>query len=140
MSEALTLVVHRGRHGEIIAKTHPCISSPGDTDLHMHNGEEESTQVHMVRRPHHLTPWKTEFTVEGKKFDWYGRHEMVLDSKVIARFFPTWHIVDLNEHKLGRLVVTGEGKNFLDLVVITALIMIDMCEEGREAVFTKHSV
>ena len=102
--------------------------------MHLLNGEDVSTQIHMARHPHHLTPWKTEFTVDGKKFDWYGRHEMVSEGRVIARFFPTWHLVDLDEHKLGRLVIAWEGKGRLDLVVITALIMIDMCEEGREAV------
>jgi len=91
----------------------------------------------MNRRPHHLTPWKTEFTVDGKKFDWYGEHELVFDGHVIARFFPTWHILDLDEHKLGRLVVQADGNLGLELVVFTALIMIDQSEEGREAVCSK---
>jgi hypothetical protein len=106
--------------------------------LHLHNGEE-SIQVHMSRRPHSLTPWKTEFMVDGKKFDWYGQHEMVFDGNIIAHFFPTWHILDRDEHKLGRLVVQGDGKKYLDLVVLTALIMIDQSEEGREAVCSKRT-
>jgi hypothetical protein len=94
----------------------------------------------MARRPHHLTPWKTEFTVEGKNFDWYGQHELVLDGKKVAHFFPTWHILDQDEHKLGRLVVHGEGKKFVDLVVLTGLIMIDQSEEGRAAVCSNGRV
>ena len=88
----------------------------------------------MVRRPHHLTPWKTEFMVEGKKFDWYEQHELVLDGNTVADFYPTWHILDQDEHKLGRLVVQGEGKKVVDLVVLTGLIMIDQSQEGRDAV------
>jgi hypothetical protein len=94
----------------------------------------------MTRRPHHLTPWKTEFTVEGKRFDWYGQHEMVLDGNVVARFFPTWHILDQDEHKLGSLVVQGEGKRYVDLVVITGLIMIDQSQEGRDSVCSNEVV
>jgi hypothetical protein len=88
----------------------------------------------MEHRPQR-TPQKTEFVLESKKYDWYGCHEMVEDGTVIAHFYPTWHIVDQEEHKLGRLVIKGAGMDIVDFVVVTALIMIDRNEEGRRAVY-----
>jgi hypothetical protein len=60
---------------------------------------------------------------------------MVEDGTVIAHFYPTWHIVDQEEHKLGRLVIQEQGKDIVDFIVVTALIMIDRNEEGRQAVY-----
>lgn len=53
---------------------------------------------------------------------------------MLARFYRTSHEVDVNEHKLGKLVINDCGKELMDLAVITALVVQENSEEGRLAV------
>jgi len=50
---------------------------------------------------------------------------------LIAVFHSSWF--DNSWHKVGRLEVMSEGRKLLDLVVITALIMQEKSDEGKQA-------
>lgn len=52
----------------------------------------------------------------------------------IAKFYPSWSVVDVNEHKLGKLVIQASDENLIDLAVITALVVQERSDEGRQAV------
>jgi regulator of RNase E activity RraB len=52
----------------------------------------------------------TRFTVDGKVYYWNGHAELVKveTGDVIASFYPSWLAIDVQEHKLGKLVIKEE--------------------------------
>lgn len=53
----------------------------------------------------------------------------------VAKFYPSWSVIDANEHKLGKLVIqTSDDSDLIDLAVITALVVQERSDEGRQAV------
>lgn len=76
------------------------------------------------------------FSVDGKGYYWNGHSELVKveDGYLLAEFFPSWTIVDVKEHKLGKLTVRDEGKRLLDIAVVTALVVMERSDEARQAV------
>jgi len=79
----------------------------------------------------------TRFYMDGKVYYWAGHTELVSveTGDLLAQFFPSWLVIDVNEHKLGKLVIKGKGKENMDVVVATALIVQERSDEGRQAVF-----
>src|SRR5271170_3658391 len=71
------------------------------------------------------------------KYYWAGHTELVSfeTGSLLARLFPSWLVVDVHEHKLGKSVIRGEGKENMDVVFAMALIVRERSEEGRQAVF-----
>ena len=53
---------------------------------------------------------------------------------VIAEFYPSWNEMDSTEHKIGKLHIKEQAKALMDHIVVTALIVQERSEEGREAV------
>lgn len=76
------------------------------------------------------------FRVDGKEYYWNGHSELIKveGGDLLAEFFPSWTIVDVQEHKLGKLTVRDEGKRLLDIVVVTALVVMERSDEARQAV------
>ena len=82
----------------------------------------------------------TRFCVDGEVFYWKNHSELirVSDGELLAEFIPSWLIVDVNEHRLGRLEVQDIKVPSLDIIVATALVVQERSEEGRKAV-GKHT-
>ena len=78
----------------------------------------------------------TRFTVNGKVYYWDGHAELVSveTGDIIARFYPSWLVIDVEEHKLGKLVIGEENKDLMDVAVTTALIVQERSDESRQAV------
>ena len=78
----------------------------------------------------------TRFTVNGKIYYWNGHTELVSveTGDIIAQFFPSWLVIDVQEHKLGKLVVKEGYKDLMDVAMITALVVQERSDEAREAV------
>ena len=78
----------------------------------------------------------TRFTVDGKVYYWNGHTELVdvETGDVLAQFYPSWLVIDVQEHKLGKLVLKEENKDLIDVAVITALVVQERSDEGRQAV------
>jgi hypothetical protein len=51
--------------------------------------------------------------------------------ELLAQLYPSWRVVDVHEHKIGRLVIQYEGKNMMDTIVTTALVVQERSDEER---------
>ena len=125
------VTVHKGsKTGPIIGTATQCLTQDGQTDVHLLS-PKESFQLH---HKHSLLPFfngKTLFQKGERKFHWSGQTALVEEPSGAflagfhARYFET------EEHKLGSLVVTKEGQELLDLVVVTCLVMQERSDEGK---------
>ena len=131
------LTIHRGD------KTGPVIATTGDVNMAKEGVTEvrfadESNSI-VLEHVHHKflhIYGKTMFTYNGKKYHWKGQTGLVDDDTdtLMALFHSSWF--DLNWNKVGRLEITSEGKKILDMAVITALIVQERSDEGKQAVRT----
>jgi hypothetical protein len=77
---------------------------------------------------------KNIFEYNGKKCHWKGHTALIEDETRIllgafhSRFFEG------KSHQLGRLVITEDGKQMMDMVVITCLLVQERSDEGKFAV------
>ena len=73
------------------------------------------------------------FTVNGNKYHWKGHTALIDDQTrcLLAGFHSKF--LETDNHKLGTLVITEDGKNMLDIVVISCLVMQERSDEGRLA-------
>lgn len=129
------LTVHRGdKTSPVIATTGGlCPTEKGVTEVFL---EEDSNPI-VLEHIHHETfhiHGKTLFTYKGKKYHWKGHTGLVDDETdtLLAIFHSSWF--DLNWNKVGRLEITSEGKKLLNIAVITALIVQERSDEGKQAV------
>jgi hypothetical protein len=92
--------------------------------------------VELEHLHHEDIPSMTRFTANGKVYYWNGHAELVSveTGDIIARFYPSWLVIDVQEHKLGKLVINEERKDLMDLAVITALVVQERSDESRQAV------
>jgi hypothetical protein len=129
------LTIHRGdKSGPTVARANACLVTPGTTDIHL------TDPLHTVELEHILYPdsSKTTFTIDGKTYHWKGHAELLEDETQlkIAHFYPSWLVSDVKEHKLGKLIIYKE--DLVDLVVLTALVVQERSDEGRQAVYSNN--
>jgi hypothetical protein len=76
----------------------------------------------------------TVFTFNGKTYHWKGHTALVEDdyNVAVAVFHSTWFDPSLD--KIGSLEITSAARNMTDVIIITALIMHERSDEGRQAV------
>ena len=117
----------------IIAEVSACLVTPGITDV---NFSDPLYTVELEHLHHEDIHSMTRFTVDGKVYYWNGHAELVKveTGDVIALFYPSWLVIDVQEHKLGKLVIKEESKDLMDVAVITALVVQERSDEGRQAV------
>jgi len=131
--EEHNVTIHKGsKTGPIIATATQCLTQDGQTDIHFVNPKESITLQHK----HSLLPFfhgKTLFQKSGKNFHWSGQTALVEEGS--GAFLAGFHarFFESQEHKLGSLVVTKEGGEILDLVVVTCLVMQERSDEGKLA-------
>lgn len=129
--------IHHGdKNGHIIANANACLVTPGVTDVHFEH------PLHTVELEHILYPdssSKTTFSVNGKSYHWKGHAELLEDETQlkVAHFYPSWLIIDVKEHKLGKLIIYE--KDLMDLVIATALVVQERSDEGRQAVHSNST-
>ena len=126
-------MIRRGaKAGTVIAHANSCFSTPGVTDVHLMNPLSTIELEHIV----HSDSSKTQFIARGKVYYWKGHTELFEEypDAEIAKFYPSWSVIDVNEHKLGKLVIQASEENLIDLAVITALVVQERADEGRQAV------
>lgn len=78
------------------------------------------------------------FKVDGKQYQWKNHNELMEESNgiVLARFDAPQ---DKDYTELGRLVITREGEQMLNLAVITFLIDQERADEGKWKVRINYS-
>jgi hypothetical protein len=128
------LIVHRGdKSGPVIATGDPCLSKEGLTEIHFPESETVIELQHVHHKFLHLHG-KTTFTFNGKRYHWKG-HTVLVESDtdvVIAVYHSMWF--DANWERLGSLEIASVSKEITDVVVITALVLQERSDEGRQAV------
>jgi hypothetical protein len=132
------LIIHRGdKSGPIIATGEPCLSQEGLTEIHF--AGYGSLQLKHVHHKFLRFRGKTSFEYNGKVYHWRGHSQLVEDDSgvVLALFHPGWF--ELSGSRLGKLEITYDGLKMLDLVVITALIVQERSDEGKQAVLRPRS-
>ena len=126
-------VRRNGKGGPTVAEVTACLVTPGLTDVNF------SSPLHTVELDHlHTDEIKdmTRFSVDGEFYYWKNHSELirVRDGELLAEFIPSWLVVDVNEHKLGRLAVKNVEKPSLDVIVTTAMVVQERADEARKAV------
>lgn len=78
----------------------------------------------------------TRFQVDGKVYYWKGHSELVSveTGDIIADFVPSWTVIEVKAHKLGHLRVRCEEGLLRDVVIATALVVMERSDEARQAV------
>ncbi len=73
----------------------------------------------------------TRFAVDGVKCHWRGHDELVADDSkvVLASISRAWPAAQDAEHQVDRLVITADGRDMMDIVAVTALIVHKRGEE-----------
>jgi len=76
----------------------------------------------------------TRFQVDGVKYHWRGHTELVTDDgeTLLATYNHAW--VEAPGHKVGQLVITEDGKDLMDYVVVTSFIVQERADEHSLAV------
>lgn len=76
----------------------------------------------------------TRFKADGVKYHWRSHIELVTDDgeTLLATFKPTW--LEGSGHKVGQLVITPEGKDIMDVIVVTSFIVQERADEHKLAV------
>ena len=123
--------IHRGnKDGPIISETCACLVTPGVTDV---NFVGPISTIELDHLQHEDVPSMTRFSLDGKVYYWNGHSELVSveTGELLARFYPSWLAIDVREHKLGKLVITGEGKSMIDEVVATALVVQERSDRRK---------
>ena len=128
------VTIHRGgKDGPVLATATLCLHESGTTDLHFTEGP---VSVHL-EHVHHLLPFfhgVTSFTYDAKKYHWKGHTALIDDqTKCLLATMHTRYL-ETDSHKLGTLVITEDGKEILDLAVVSALVLQERSEEGSLAV------
>lgn len=134
ISEEGNLKLHSlGQDSPIIATADKCLVIPGATDIHLTSPKLTLQLEHPHKRHSHC---QSNFKFNGKGFAWDGHNELFErgTGKVLARFYPSWHIMDESEHQIGKLVIPEAVKSMEVLIVMTAFIVLERSEEGQEAV------
>jgi hypothetical protein len=132
------LHIHRGnKEGPIVADVKPCLLTPSTTDV---NFCDPLYTLELEHFHHEQIPSMTRFTVDGKSYYWSGHVELVnvKTGDLAAQFYPSWHVIDVQEHKLGKLVIKEDAKDMMDIIVTTALVVQERSDEARQAVISFH--
>lgn len=117
----------------MIATGVPCLEKEGYTDIHF----TESKSVINFQHESHSLPFvhtKNRFEHNGKKYYWKDHRELVEEDTnlLLATFKPSW--LEGYGHRIGQLVVKGDGQDMRDIVVITALIVQERADENTVSV------
>lgn len=127
------ITVHKGDEtGPILATATICLVKDGQTDIHFLEPEETICLQHK----HNLLPFfhgKTLFEKGGRKYHWSGHTALVDEAS--GAFLAGFHarFLESQGHKLGTLVVTKEGREILDLVAVSCLVIQERSDEGTRA-------
>jgi hypothetical protein len=82
---------------------------------------------------------KTMFTYHGNKYHWKGHSELLEDETeiVLAVFHAGWFDsrTGVKGTKLGRLEITYDGLNLMDLVMISAMVVQERADEELQSVW-----
>jgi len=128
------LTIHRGdKTGKWIASTVPCLAHKGDTDIHFFNPDHTVD----IEHEHYEFPMMqtvTRFVVDGVKYHWRGHGELVTDDgeTLLATFTPTW--LEGKGEKIGQIVITEEGRDLMDYIVVTSFVVQERADEHKLAV------
>lgn len=117
----------------MIATGVPCIEKEGYTDIHFN---EPKFTVSFQHESHTL-PFlhtKNRFEYNGKKYYWKDHHELVEEGTnlLLATFKASW--LEGDGHRIGQLIVKGDGQDIRDIVVTTSLIVQERADEHVVAV------
>ena len=112
----------------MIATGVPCIEKEGYTDIHFIDPKLTISFQHES----HTLPFlhtKNRFEHKGKKYYWKDHHELVDPDTnlLLATFKPTW--LEDHGHRIGQLVVKGDGQDMRDIAVMTSLIVQERADE-----------
>ena len=110
-----------------------CLLKDGTTDIHF---VQPAVSVHLGHT-HRLLPFFqgiTSFTYNGKNYHWKGQTALIDDETKCLLAAMHSRFLETDSHKLGTLVITGDGKEIFDMAVVSALVLQERSEEGRLAV------
>jgi len=119
----------------VLATATLCLLKDGTTDVHF---VEPRASVHL-EHTNRLLPFFqgiTSFTYNGKNYHWKGQSALIDDETKCLLAVMHSRFLETESHKLGTLVITYDGKEILDLAVVSALVLQERSEEGMLAVRT----
>jgi hypothetical protein len=107
-----------GYYGPVIATAIQCRDKGGVTKIKM----TESSQALHLKHGRGLFSDNTLFEVAGKRVRWKGQSELVEDETGICLAVYKAKGFELQNRKLGTLLVTAHGVKYIDAIVSSALV------------------
>ena len=127
--------MHRGgKRDEVIATAVPCLEREGYTDIHFSKPEKLTISFNHEFFDLPFFYSKHYFTANGRKYYWKGHTELVEEEHDVlcATFTPSW--IEDKGHRIGQLVIKSDGKEIMDVIVFTQLIVQERTDEYKASV------
>jgi hypothetical protein len=122
----LHLTVHKGdKSGPVIATAIQCHDKDGVTEIKL----MEPSQVLHLEHHHGFFHGRTSFEIGGKKVHWKGQSALVEDETGICLAVYKAKLFEAKNRKLGTLLVTAHGVNYIDAIVSSALVKQERTDE-----------
>jgi hypothetical protein len=123
------ITIRREKHGPTLATASQCLEKEGVTDIHFQGSTicfEHTSVLHFFQGKHC-------FVYNGKKYHWKGHTALIDDESGVLLAAMHTRFME-NQDRLGTLVITPDGRDIMDIAVITCLVMHERSEEGRRSV------
>jgi hypothetical protein len=131
VDEELHITVHKGSWaGPVIATAIPNPAKNGTTEIKL----TQSSQTLLLTHVPGFFSGKTFFEIDGKKFHWKGRSALVEDDTGVCLAVYQAKRFESKNRKLGTLLVTTHGLQYVDAIVSSALVEQQRTDEAEHEV------
>jgi hypothetical protein len=128
VDEELHITVHKGSMaGPIIATAIHSGAKKGMTEIKL----TQSSQTLLLTHVHGFFSGKTFFEIDGKKLHWKGQSVLVEDDTGVCLAVYKAKRFESKNRKLGTLLVTTHGLQYVDAIVSSALIEQERTDEAE---------
>lgn len=121
-------MVHKGGlAGPVIATAILSSTKNGATEIKL-------TQTHQTLLQTHVSGFfsgKTFFEIDGKKFHWKGQSALVEDDTGVCLAVYKAKSFESEDRKLGTLLVTAQGQQYVDIIVVSTLVEQERNDESE---------
>lgn len=91
-----------------------------------------------MKHVHGFFHGRTFFEIGDKKVHWKGQSALVEDSTGVCFAVYKAKLFETKDRKLGTLLITAHGKEFIDIIVSSALVEQERTDEDENEVLTTN--
>jgi hypothetical protein len=115
----------------VIASATQFLGKDGTTEVEL-VGSDTTTSL-QLQHSHNALPFfhgNTSFQLGDKKVHWKGHSVLVDDATGVCFAFYKAKFIESKDHKLGNLLITAHGADYVDIIVISALVEQERSDEA----------